>query len=79
MDNSEQQNPLHLDTAQANASALDNWSEVRLSKANPERRSYHSSFHYDKKMFILGGIDINQGSMDTLWSLDMATLMEPAD
>jgi len=64
-------NPLHLDTQAANSSALDNWSEVRLSKANPERRSYHSSFVYDKKMFILGGLDIREGSMESLWSLDL--------
>ena len=70
---------LQLDTNAANSSALDNWSEVRLARANPERRSYHSSFHYEKRMFILGGLDIREGSMESLWSLDLQTLIEPAE
>ena len=79
MESTDQQNALQLDTAAVNNQGLDNWSEVRLAKANPERRSYHSSFSYDKKMFILGGLDINQGTMESLWSLDLACLLEPAD
>ena len=55
---------------------LDNWSEVRLSKANPDRRSYHSSFVYNKFLYILGGLDIRVGSMSSLWQLDLQSLTE---
>jgi hypothetical protein len=70
---SQQRNPLQLNTEQANSTAknLDNWSEVRLSRANPERRSYHSSFTYNKFLYILGGLDIREGSMSSLWQLDL--------
>lgn len=37
----------------------------------PERRSYHSSFVYEDKMYIYGGLDIQNGSVDTLWELDL--------
>jgi len=71
-------NPLQLNTSQANSTAKnqDNWSEVRLSRANPERRSYHSSFTYNKFLYILGGLDIREGSISSLWQLDMQALTE---
>ena len=55
---------------------LDNWSEVRLSRQNPERRSYHSSFTYNKFLYILGGLDIRECSMSSLWQLDLHSLTE---
>jgi hypothetical protein len=42
----------------------------------PERRSYHTSFTYEHKMYIFGGLDIQNGSVDTLWELDLAQVQE---
>lgn len=35
-----------------------NWAELRLMGKQPDRRSYHSSFIYDKKLYVYGGLDI---------------------
>ena len=47
------------------------WSELRIHGNLPERRSYHSSFVYDNKLYIYGGLDIQNGSVNTLWELDL--------
>jgi hypothetical protein len=40
----------------------------------PERRGYHSTFVYNDQMFIYGGHDIREGSMDNLWMIDLSNL-----
>ena len=47
-----------------------NWYELRADGRNPERRSNHTSFMIDSKMFIYGGYDIERGPMQTMWSFD---------
>jgi hypothetical protein len=42
-----------------------------MSAKGPERRAYHSSVSYSKKLYIYGGYDIKDGTLDTLWSLDV--------
>jgi hypothetical protein len=42
----------------------------------PDRRSYHSSFIYENKMYIYGGLDIQNGSLESLWELDLNTLSD---
>lgn len=54
----------------------ENWFEVRASSQTPERRSYHSTFVYDNKMYVMGGLDIQNGSMSTLWELDLGSSSE---
>ena len=42
----------------------------------PDRRSYHSTFIFDKKLFVYGGLDIREGSLDTLYELSLQCLQE---
>ena len=53
-----------------------NWSELRMHGNMPERRSYHSSFIFEDKMYIYGGLDIQNGSVDSLWELDLTQLQD---
>ena len=62
-----------------------NWYELRL-KPNytdklPNRRGHHSSFVHDGRLFIFGGNDIKEGTMDCLWMLNLNNIseMEKAD
>ena len=54
----------------------ENWAELRLKGNAPERRSYHSSFVYDNKLFIFGGLDIRVGSINTLWELNLSNMRD---
>ena len=60
-----------------------NWYEVRLAGKVPERRGYHSTFLKDQKLYIFGGHDIREGSLDNLWMLDLENFndldMQPED
>lgn len=40
----------------------------------PERRSYHTSFTFENKLYIYGGLDIQTDSVNTLWELDLSLL-----
>jgi hypothetical protein len=51
--------------------SIEHWYELRLANSAPERRSYHSTFVYDNKMYVMGGLDIQNGSMNSLWELDL--------
>jgi hypothetical protein len=53
-----------------------NWVELRLMGQQPERRSYHSSFIFDKKLFVYGGLDIREGSLNSLFELNLQCLGE---
>ena len=55
---------------------FENWAELRLKGLAPERRSYHSSFVYDNRLFIFGGLDIREGSLNTLWELNLNNLKD---
>jgi hypothetical protein len=58
------------------APVVNHWAELRLAGSIPERRSYHSTFTYEKKIYIYGGLDILNGSVSTLWELDTSNLKE---
>eukprot|EP00347_Sterkiella_histriomuscorum_P006674 403351868 len=53
-----------------------NWYEVRVLGKNPERRGYHSSFICNKKLYIYGGHDIREGSLNSLWMLNLGHLSD---
>jgi len=53
-----------------------NWSELRMAGNVPERRSYHSSFVFENKIYIYGGLDIQNGSINSLWELDLSLLSD---
>jgi hypothetical protein len=47
-----------------------------VASQTPERRSYHSTFVYDNRMYVMGGLDIQNGSMATLWELDFGSSLD---
>ena len=53
-----------------------NWVELRLMGQQPDRRSYHSSFIFDKRLFVFGGLDIREGSLNSLFELSLQCLGE---
>lgn len=53
-----------------------NWVELRLLGQQPDRRSYHSSFVFDKKLFVFGGLDIREGSLNSLFELNLQCMGE---
>lgn len=53
-----------------------NWVELRLMGQQPDRRSYHSSFVFDKKLYVYGGLDIREGSLNSLFELNLQLLGE---
>jgi len=59
---------------EAEGNAVEHWYELRLASNAPERRSYHSVFTYEDRMFVFGGLDIQNGSMNSLWELNLAHL-----
>eukprot|EP00347_Sterkiella_histriomuscorum_P011091 403373787 len=56
-----------------------NWYELRILGKYPERRAYHTSFQVGKKMYIYGGHDIKEGSLGSLWMLDIGKLSEQSN
>lgn len=50
------------------------WSELRIAGKAPERRSYHSSFVFENKIYIYGGLDIQNGSINSIWELDLSCI-----
>ena len=57
---------------------FENWTELRLLGKQPARRSYHSSFIFDKKLYVFGGLDIREGSQNTLYELNLSCVNEVA-
>ncbi|CAI2364122.1 unnamed protein product [Moneuplotes crassus] len=43
-----------------------NWSEYRVSGKAPTRRGYHASFIHDNYLYVHGGHDIREGTLDTM-------------
>lgn len=59
-----------------------NWYELRPAGTQPERRSNHTSFVHEDRMYIYGGHDIREGELDNLWFFEldkMGSLRELAD
>lgn len=43
-----------------------NWCEYRVSGKAPTRRGYHASFIHDNYLYVHGGHDIREGTLDTM-------------
>jgi len=41
----------------------------------PERRGYHTSVIHDGVLYVHGGQDIHEGTLDNIWSLDMNRIL----
>ena len=49
---------------------------MRFKDQQPDRRSYHSSFIFDRKLYVYGGLDIREGSLASLYELNLQCLNE---
>ena len=56
-----------------------NWYEMRFKDQQPDRRSYHSTFIFDRKLYVYGGLDIREGSLNTLYELNLNCISELVD
>lgn len=52
-----------------------NWIEVRFDGDYPERRAYHVSFLHNNILYIHGGEDHTDGTLDSMWALNLEFLM----
>ena len=62
-----------------NAEELKCWHEMRFKDQQPDRRSYHSTFVFDRKLYVYGGLDIREGSLNSLYELNLSCLNELED
>ena len=56
-----------------------NWYEMRFRDQQPDRRSYHSTFIFDRKLYVYGGLDIREGSLNTVYELNLNCISELTD
>ena len=47
------------------------WQEYRLAGKAPRRRGYHGSFIYDNYLYIHGGHDIREGTLDKMYRINL--------
>ena len=66
-------------TSGQNAEELKYWHEMRFKDQQPDRRSYHSTFVFDRKLYVYGGLDIREGSLNSLYELNLSCLNELLD
>ena len=59
-----------------NMDELKHWHEMRFKDQQPDRRSYHSTFIFDRKLYVYGGLDIEDGSLNSLYELNLQCLDE---
>jgi hypothetical protein len=69
------QNP-DLEEEKDSSEEAEHFYELRMMGKLPERRGHHSSFIHAGKLYVFGGNDIKEGSIDSLWSLDMGNLAD---
>jgi len=59
-----------INTTQKDSSAV-NWYEIRPLGLIPERRAYHSTCVVTDTVYIYGGQDIREGTLDNMWSINL--------
>ena len=47
------------------------WQEYRVTGKAPRRRGYHASFIYDNFLYIHGGQDIREGTLDKMYKINL--------
>ena len=48
-----------------------NWSEIRVNSKLPERRSYSAITVHNDKLYVYGGIDLNESSYGNIISISL--------
>ena len=45
----------------------------------PQRRSHHSAFIHNDKLFVYGGYDSMEGPLNSLWYLDLNSIQQDVE
>jgi hypothetical protein len=51
------------------------WNELKVSGKLPERRSYHVGAVHDGYMYVFGGQDLKEGSVNTTWKINIESIV----
>jgi hypothetical protein len=52
------------------------WNELKVSGKLPERRSYHTCCTNEWFIYVFGGQDLKEGSLNTVWKLDVKAILD---
>lgn len=52
------------------------WNELKVSGKLPERRGYHVGAVHDGYMYVFGGQDLKEGSVNTTWKINIESIVE---
>ena len=72
---------LNMRAMEADGKAFEesNWYELRPTGSQPQRRGYHAAFVYQDKMYVFGGSDIREGTLNNLWGFDLTEIGDLQD
>ena len=51
------------------------WNELKVSGKLPERRSYHVGAAHNGFMYVFGGQDLKEGSVNSTWKIDVESIV----
>ena len=54
------------------------WNEIKVPGKLPERRSYHTCCTNEGFLYVFGGQDLKEGSLNTVWKLDIQSIINLA-
>lgn len=54
------------------------WNELKVLGKLPERRSYHISCLREGVLYVFGGQDLKEGSLNSVWKLDLQRILHAA-
>jgi hypothetical protein len=52
------------------------WNELKVSGKLPERRGYHIGCVHDGFMYVFGGQDLKEGSVNTTWKININQIVD---
>ena len=55
------------------------WNELKVSGKLPERRSYHVGAVHNGYMYVFGGQDLKEGSVNSTWKIDVKSIVDQSN
>ena len=55
------------------------WNELKVSGKLPERRSYHVGAVHGGFMYVFGGQDLKEGSVNTTWKINIDRIVKQSN
>ena len=55
------------------------WNELKLTGKLPERRSYTTGCLQDGQMYIFGGQDLKEGSVNSTWRINLEKIIKMSE